>query len=302
MENLVVKEEKKQRRIGKKVNLEPKPMTIDEVFFADVEKIPAKEVMPNFVFESYNSYLIKIKQRLGDVIVNNCSENYLLIPNKEIFPAIEDGFKQFHKKVEIKREIKNNSQFYTEYRFDSKEDRHIIKENDILIPKIIIQNSYNGKLNYGIRGGFYRFICENGLTMPVSDFSFNISISHCENNLKKIVASTIENVNSFLNNSKQIFKKFEELCQSKVGESDLEDLVENILSSTNYLLSKKNDIISRIKEENVTEGVEYNLWNVYNGINYYLQPTHNSYLTAAADVRDKMDTKILDFIYENLVA
>lgn len=32
MENLVVKEKKKQRRIGKKVNLEPKPMTIDEVF------------------------------------------------------------------------------------------------------------------------------------------------------------------------------------------------------------------------------------------------------------------------------
>ena len=70
------------------------------------------------------------------------------------------------------------------------------------------------------------------------------------------------------------------------------------MSSTRSLLSYEKDIVERIKMENKTEGVEFNLYSIYNGINYFLQPNNNSKMTSSIDMRLKTDQKVLDFIFD----
>ena len=299
---------KRTRKSGKKVQMESaiksekKVFTIDDYFFADVEKIESKSVMPDFDFLYYNSSLIKHK--VGDnnsFIVNSCSDNYLLLPNKELFLPLEEELKKYHgDKLSIKREIKNYSQFYVDYSFDDPNLRSSIMANDILIPKISIQNSYNGRLNYGLVGGLYRLVCSNGLSVLEDSFDFNIELSHCGNNINKIISNTLDNVNEFLKNFNQIVQQLSPLYEQKVKESDVEDLVDEVLSNTKVLLSMKKDIVSRIIEENKTKGIEINLWSVYNGVNYFLQPDHNEWLSCASDTRRKMDQKVLNYIFEKV--
>ena len=300
------KNQNSKTRKGKKVSMktvstENKVLTVDDLFFADVEKIEAKSVMPDFNFLSYNSSLIKVKRGDKDVIVNTCSDNYLLLPNKQLFLPLEDELKKYHgDRLSIKREIKNDSQFYVDYRFDDPELRSSIMANDILIPKITIQNSYNGRLNYGLSGGLYRLICSNGLSVLADSFDFDINLSHCENNIHKIINNTLESVNEFLKASKTMIQELSPLYDLKVKELDVEDLVEEVLSETKVLLSMKKDIISRIIEENKTKGVEINLWSIYNGVNFFLQPDHNKWLSCAPDTRRKMDQKVMNYLYSKI--
>ena len=306
-EEAVVKSAEKsvssKRSKGKTLSLIPekKICTVDDLLFADVEKKSAKDLLPDYNFCSYNSHIVSIKLDEKDIIVNNCSENYLPIPNKELFMPLENKLKDlFGDSLSIKREIKNNSQFYVDYIFDTPENRRFIMQNDLLIPKISIQNSYNGKLNYGITGGLHRLVCENGLAIPNADFDFNLSVSHCGYNIDKIVEATLENINSFINSSKLIVESLEPLYQQKVKDSDIQSLVEEVLNETKVLLSLKKEIISRISEENKTKGIEMNLWSVYNGINYFLQPQHNEWLSCSPDVRKKMDQKVLDYMLQKV--
>lgn len=269
---------------------------LDKMFFADVEKVPAKDLLPDFNFCSYNDHIIKVKSPNGeDIIVNNVSSNYLLLPNKEIFPKLEEELKKFGN-VKIKREIRNNSSFFVDYVFDIPGNKIDLVKNEILFPKIQIQNSYNSRHLYNVRYGLFRMVCTNGLTIP--EFEQDFKMSHCLNNLEDIIENTINDVAEFLISSREMGQRFEPLFEKKIKVAELENVVDAVLTNTKSLLSYKKDIIERIQKENVENNVECNLWSLYNGINYMLQPHNNSKMTASADSRIKTDQKILDYIYK----
>jgi hypothetical protein len=98
-------------------------------------------------------------------------------------------------------------------------------------------------------------------------------------------------------NAKEIAGEYEILIEKKVALTDIEDCVQNILKKTNSLLSYKEGIIERIKQEN-TMGVEISMFSIYNGINYFLQPAHNEFITNDSVKRRQMDEKILDYVFE----
>lgn len=272
--------------------------SVDDLFFADVEKVKAKSLLPDCTFCSYNSHFIKVKPAKGqEVIVNSVSENYLLLPNKEIFPRLEKEMARFGK-FEIEREVKNYGSFFATYNFKNEENKVELFKNDILVPSLTIQNSYNSKNLYNLTFGLHRLICANGLSVPVLDTEQNFALSHCENNLNLIINRTLEVTSEFLNKSKDIIHEFEPLMEKKVEEKELQETIHYILSSTRSLLSYEKDIVERIKMENKTEGVEFNLYSIYNGINYFLQPNNNSKMTSSIDMRLKTDQKILDFIFD----
>ena len=87
------------------------------------------------------------------------------------------------------------------------------------------------------------------------------------------------------------------LIEKKVAISDIEEYVQEILKKTNSLLSYKENIIERIKQESAS-GIEVNLFNIYNGINYFLQPAHNEFITNDNVKRRQIDEKILDCVFE----
>ena len=50
--------------------------SIDKLFFAEVEKIPAKDLFPQYDFNSYNNTIVKVKTEDKEIIVNNLLKNY----------------------------------------------------------------------------------------------------------------------------------------------------------------------------------------------------------------------------------
>lgn len=273
-----------------------KSSVLDKIFFADVEKVSAKDLFPDYDFNSYNNTLIKVNDGHRDIIVNNVSEDYLLLPNKEIFPTLEENLKKFGD-IQIKREVKNNSEFSVNYDFLSKDKLIQIAGTDIIFPRITIENSYNSKTLFTVNSGYYRCICQNGLCLPVVDATFNTILSHSKGNLDKIIEATLEGINQFLISAKDISGEYEVLMEKKVKNSEIEDYVEKILKGTKSLISFKEDIIERLKKENTVDKVETNLFSIYNAINYMLQPNNNPKLTIDAFSRRKVDEKILDFTF-----
>lgn len=270
--------------------------SIDKLFFAPVKKVAAKDLFPGFEFNSYNDTVIKVTVNGYDKIVNNCSSNYLLLPNAEFFPNLETQLKSLGE-FTAKREIKNGAEFSVDYDFISPERKLQIVGKDVVFPRISVSNSYNSKNLFSVEGGFFRVVCSNGLCLPVADSTFNTILSHTEGNLQKIVASTFNGIAAFLEKTKEIAGGYEILLEKKIPKGELDEVVEKVLRSSKTLISYKDKIIERIQKENQTEGVELNLFSLYNGINYFLQPEHNPTLTADHASRMNSDIKVFDYIY-----
>lgn len=284
---------------SKKVNSEM-PMSIikndiDKLFFADVKKKPAIELMPGFVFNSYNDTIVQVETEQGAVICNNCSENYLLIPNKEIFPILEKEMQKFGLSS-VHRKVLDHSVFFADYDFIDDSKKIEVAKGDIIFPRISIENSYNSKYLFKISAAFMRQVCTNGLCLPVEDSSFNAILSHSKGNVNKIIEESIAGINNFFSNAKEIAGEYEVLMEKHIQISDVEDCVQAILKKSNSLLSCKEQIVERIKAENKM-GIELNMFNIYNGINYFLQPEHNDWITPDAVRRRQMDEKILDICF-----
>lgn len=269
---------------------------IDEQFFAPVRKISAKELMPDFNFNRYNDTMIEIETKKGPIICNNCSSEYLLVPNREIFPVLEQEMQKFGLS-DIRRSIVDNSSFFVDYDFVDKKNKIKIAKGDVIFPRISIENSYNSRYMFKINAGFMRQVCTNGLCIPVEDSTFETILSHSKGNIGKIVAESLEGISTFFGKAKEIAGEYEILMETKVSDSDIEDCVENILRKSKALISYKEDIIERIRRENEENKIEINLFSIYNGINYYLQPIHNETLTADSVKRRQMDEKILDVVF-----
>lgn len=273
---------------------------IDKLFFADVKKVEAKKVLPDYHFNSYNDTMIIVNHNGVDTIVNNCSSNYLLLPNQDIFPTLERELAKFGD-VQIKREIRQDSSFFVTYDFLSKDKIIEIAGTDKIFPRISIQNSYNSRNLFSVDSGFFRCVCQNGLCLPVEDSTFNTILSHCNGNLEKIINSTLEGISQFLSQSKDIAGEYEILMENKVSMNELENTVEKILKGAKALISYKDMIVDRIKKENAESAIELNLFSIYNGINYALQPNNNPKITANPEDRMKTDEKILDYIFNMAV-
>ena len=269
---------------------------IDKLFFAEVKKIPAKQILPDFKFNSYNDTIVQVETENGPIICNNCSSNYLLVPNYEIFPVLEQEMEKFGL-TNIHRNIVDNSTFFVDYDFLGKDKKIRVAKGDVIFPRISIENSYNSRYLFKINAAFVRQVCTNGLCMPVEDSSFGAILSHSKGNIGKIVEGSLEGIYNFFENAENIAGEYTVLMEKKIAFSDVEDCVQSILKKTNSLLSCKEDIVERIKQENVA-GIETNMFSVYNGINYFLQPAHNSFITNDSVKRRQMDEKILDYVFE----
>lgn len=269
---------------------------MDKMFFAEVKKLPAEQVMPGFLFNSYNDTVVQVETETGPMICNNCSEGYLLIPNKEIFPVLEKEMQKFGL-TSIKRQVVDYSTFFVDYDFLDNDKKIRVAKGDVIFPRISIENSYNSKYLFKINAQFLRQVCSNGMCLPVEDSTFNTILSHSKGNISKIVAESIEGIHAFFENAKDIAGEYEILMEKKVDDSEIDEYVQKILKKSNSLLSYKDDIINRIKQEN-SMGIEINMFSIYNGINYFLQPEHNQFITLDNVKRRQIDEKILDVVFD----
>jgi hypothetical protein len=84
-------------------------------------------------------------------------------------------------------------------------DEAIAPEVDKTIPEIVLFNSHNGKSNYDLRMGLYRFVCSNGMVVSDQEFG-SIKIRHMGYTDEQVVKASQE----FIDNTSRIMNVVDE--------------------------------------------------------------------------------------------
>lgn len=241
--------------------------------------------------------------------LNYCSPRYELVPNTDIFPNIEKVLKDNNIQYKVEYSHIDYVRFYADYVITDKDLAYKMKDtNDLIEPMLRIQHSYNGLTKYMITFGYFRFVCTNGLVIPIEEMK--------EYNLQIIGKHTVQIVNSFakldemlnkfIKNKIQIglaiTEKFEGLNKEAV--LNPKDRIKEVLNAAKITAVENNKIntVEHIlgiiqTEANMTD-LGYNGrvtdWLIYNGINQYINDDER-YKTAP-EIRMKTDSNVLEFM------
>ena len=249
-----------------------------------------------------------------DFLLNQCSDVYTLIENKDIFPMIEEVLT--NNKVEFTPTYKhlNHVRFYADYDITDTRFGYQMKDSfDVIRPMLRVQHSYNGLTKYKIIFGYFRLVCSNGLVIPIEEMKeFNLAIvgKHTE-----VILKSFDDLNEvlirFTNEAEKItgaiVNKFEVL-RSRVRSTtkNVEDRIEEIFKATKMSLvdnknfSTMNTLMSIIREEaNKTElgyDGQINDWLIYNAINQYLNDDSRN--IATPETRMDKDSKVFEYMLQ----
>jgi len=243
----------------------------------------------------------------NEIDLNYCSPVYELVPNSEIFPKIEKIFRSKGIDFIVNYYHINHVRFYAKYVIKRFEYR-VKGTNDIINFSFDFQHSYNGLTKYKGVAGYYRLVCNNGLTIPVEEmYKYNLSIEgkhtmSIVRSLQQFDALFEQLINNFDTVNKAITDKYERL--GGIWVSKPEDRIKEVLKAVNITAvenSKFNtvqNILDRINKEANINGLGYNGkvndWLIYNGINQYIND--NSLNIAVPEKRRDTDTKVLEFM------
>jgi len=245
----------------------------------------------------------------NEIDLNYCSPVYELVPNSEIFPKIEEIFRSKGIDFIVNYYHINHVRFYAKYVITDKRFEYRVKgTNDIINFSFDFQHSYNGLTKYKGVAGYYRLVCNNGLTIPVEEmYKYNLSIEgkhtmSIVRSLQQFDALFEQLINNFDTVNKAITDKYERL--GGIWVSKPEDRIKEVLKAVNITAvenSKFNtvqNILDRINKEANINGLGYNGkvndWLIYNGINQYIND--NSLNIAVPEKRRDTDTKVLEFM------
>lgn len=241
--------------------------------------------------------------------LNYCSPRYELVENAMIFPNIENVLKMNGIEFTAKYRHIDHVRFYADYVITDGRYKYDIKgKNDIVMPKLTVQHSYNGLTKYAINFGYFRLICTNGLVIPVKDMNmFNLSI---QGKHTSSIIHSIERLNDMLTNFTtnastiigSINQKFEQLCGVIVNKP--EDRIIEVMNANglsvidNNKFNTVNDIMLRINKEvndpTMGYGGVVNDWLIYNGINQYINDTDRT--IEVPEKRMEKDSKVLEYM------
>jgi hypothetical protein len=268
------------------------------------------EEMPS---NSEYSRMVVGKINGGDFKLNQCSPRYELFPNREIFPKIERILNKHNIQYKATYSHINHVRFYVEYQItDSRYSYRMRGTNDIIFPMLKVQHSYNGVTKYKIIFGYFRFVCTNGLTIPVQEMKrFNLAIvgKHTEA-IKRSFAQLNEMLKFFVAEADLVIGTITQRYETLGGRMVVnpKDRITEVLKATKIIAVVNNkfntvdDILLRITEElKKPELAGYNHrindWLIYNGINQYVNDNKRN--IAAPEVRIETDSKVLEYMLEN---
>lgn len=240
-------------------------------------------------------------------LLNQCSPRYELIPNKDIFPTIEQVLTKNGIQYEANYRMVNNARFYADYLInDPRYIYNIQGTTDKIYPKISVDHSYNGLTKYNIVFGYFRMICTNGLVIPVKEmnmFNLNISGKHTEA-IKRSFVELDYVLKNFANNAHNVVgainAKFDFLGGKVVV--NVEDRVKEVLNAVKINIidnSKQNTmqfITNIINHESKAIGMggDVSDWLIYNGVNQYID--NDSLNIAVPEVRRAKDSAVLEYL------
>ena len=308
-----VGQEPENQAIDQKAPLALNPAEISET----IEPESLATIEPEFVevetIQSTEKELIKIIDYSKKLRVNSCSSRYELIPNSDIFPAIEQVLLSNGIKFRAVYKMINFARFYVEYIIEDERFAYEIGNGDIVQPVIKVQHSYNGLTKYSITVGYFRLVCTNGLVIAVEDmkqFNLNIVGKHTAN-IKNSLNRLESALNMFRENSKVlqiITSKYKTLNAAKVVNNDLKEAIKLTLEKSGIALNESknlntvDNVYLRItKELNEHKELQFNgtftNWHVYNGINSYIYDDLEN--IATPEIRVTSDQNVFELLLKN---
>lgn len=235
-------------------------------------------------------------------LLNTCSNVYELVPNDQIFPAIEKLLTENGIEFEVSYKMIDFSRFYADFNIKTG-GVSVGNRKDKIFPILRVEHSYNGLLQYKLTFGWFRMICTNGLTVPVEgkeDQNISIKGKHTKEILNSL-ASLVDKITFFTKNQKTFVKKFEVVADRWV--KNWANRVEEVINATGIGKRGLQQITDKIKEEaELLNKGEVNDWIIYNAFNYHIYNARTSegkeYATAP-NLRHDQDRKVFQTIYDN---
>lgn len=261
-----------------------------------VEKVKSEDLFPGYSFTPQQAYTVVVKEGKKKTIVNHCSKQYHLVPNSEIIKPLASIF------ADKDIEIVGNKRFESRFSFDVlfKDQAFEMDKNDNIIPRLRINNSYDGRVKYSFLLGFYRMICSNGLVIPAEGFeehNVELKMRHTPSLGEYVEEALIkEMISDFLVGIKDFSKPYKELKKKKI--KSLEETVEAVIENTRFPSRRGEDVVERVlQEKKRTRKTELDSWLVYNGFNYQLN--HSEDIKMDEHKKERVDQQVLTYLIEN---
>ncbi len=143
------------------------------------------------------------------------SEQYTFIPTTRILGVLEDQGWIPTSASQVNSHKDGNKQF-AKHLIRLRRDEAITPEVDKTIPEIVLFNSHNGKSNYDLRMGLYRFVCSNGMVVSDAEFG-SIKIRHMGYTDEQVVKASQE----FIDNSTRIMNVVQEWQDVKLDRDQM---------------------------------------------------------------------------------
>ena len=168
-----------------------------------------------------------------------------------------------------------------------------VLKKDQIFPRITMTNSYDQSRKFGFIAGLYRVVCNNGLTVPVSNQVKLISMHTQKLGLETNYDNIMGMVSEFLANSEELFVKYDDLLYQPVR--NVEQRVEEVIEYTQFPRGLMEDVLARVNEEEKYLGAtEMTDWLVYNAFNFHLN--HNEGYQAKDQTKEKVNQDIFEYL------
>lgn len=207
-----------------------------------------------------------VREDTGDVL-GVVGERYTPLQNSVLFAGVEQAFKASGHRFEHHGFTLTDKgrQVRAKYRFP---DVSVDFKGDSSCLQILVQNSFDGSLKVAFDVGFFRFICSNGLKVPLFKGStFSLMRKHTQSlNLDFTAHALTEAVNS-VGEARNVFTDWTR-CSLTQGEGHK---VLNGLVTHKAMTARVSDGIREIWDKPThREDAERNVWNLYNSITQHL--------------------------------
>jgi hypothetical protein len=274
------------------VDMKPEHYKALKGIFFPVKKVAAY----NYLREGVKSlphlnHLIIAETPTGPLIVNACSENYELISNEKLITPIVDGLEKHHD-LKIKLTSFSHSKFYVDFAVQDKKMK--VLEKDTILPRIRLNNSYDGSIRYSFEYGFYRVVCSNGLSVPEGDV-VKENFMHTPS-AGQAVEKTMKSIEQFIEDAQELVQGFKPLTKKNYSITEATQRMEEVAEEVGYPKKSVEDAVARLQVE-MNSGFKVNDYLVYNAMNYALYNKPDSKMKTHK--QDKVDHKILHYLIEN---
>ncbi len=276
-----------------------------------VSKVPLSAILPNHEYNSENAFAI-----VGNVgiklqpshniplvdrnkVLNFCSDVYKLVENKSILEPLIPVLDQKFKGLEITVDNSKDAQFFVKV---SPLLPYISKKSEIILPAISFINSYDGKIKAQAIGGLVRYVVDNkgnvlkNFATYLKGLSFIYEFKHSNTAIYSMLEVS-NHIDTYIENFATVQHQIELLKSIDVENAtnkNIDNIIRKMAKGTQFPLKSIDDVIDRIVYEMYLFECNFNLWILYNAMNFVLE-------TCEAELSKKLRMEADNKIFANIL-